>query len=227
MKWEEVNGKIIKNQKSGTVGSLYSYMCTIFLDFFIHSFVKRKQAKSYEEDKQEALMKNSNTVMIQVDFAENCTCASQDEVQSAHWKQNQTTLFTSVFWFRENTQCDVIISDHLKHDKTPIVVFMDELFSKKPADATTVKVWSDGPSNQFKNKYVMGSLDKLSRKHKVHMIWNFSATSHGKGPVDRVGATVKREAGQKICTRQQNVNNLHDFEKAVATLKNVKVTKIS
>ena len=62
MKWEEINGRIIKNQKSGT-GSLYSYLCTIFPDFFIHSFVKRRQAKSYEEDKKEALMKNSNTVM--------------------------------------------------------------------------------------------------------------------------------------------------------------------
>ena len=96
-------------------------------------------------------MKNSNTVMTKVDFAENYTCAAQDEVQSAYWKQNQITLFTSVLSFREKTQCEVIISDHLKHDKIPIVVIMDELFSKKPANATTVKVWSDGPSNQFKN----------------------------------------------------------------------------
>ena len=104
---------------------------------------------------------------------------------------------------------------------------MDELFSKKPAGATTVKVQSDGPSNQFKNKYIMGLLDKLSRKHNVRMIWNFSATSHGKGPVDGLGATVKREAGQKICTRQHNINNLDDFEKAVVNLKSIKITKIS
>ena len=155
IKWEEVNGRITKNQKSGTVRNLYSYLCIIFPDFFIHSFAKRKQAKSYEEDKQEFLMKHLNTVMIQVDFAENYTCAAQNEVQSAYWKQNQITLFTSVMWFRENTQCEFILSDHLKHDKTPTVVFMDELLSKKPADATTVKVWSDGPvSNQLKNKYV-------------------------------------------------------------------------
>ena len=74
---------------------------------------------------------------------------------------------------------------------------------------------------------VMGALDKLSRKHKVHMTWNFSATSHGKCPVDRIRATVKREIGQKICTRQQNINNLDDFEKAVANLKNIKITKAS
>ena len=83
------------------------FLCKIFPDFLIHSLLKRKQAKSYEEDKQEALMKKSNTVMIQVDFAENYTCAAQDEVQSAHWKQNQINLFTSVLRFRENTQCEV------------------------------------------------------------------------------------------------------------------------
>ena len=77
MKWEEVNCRIIKNQKSGTAGSLYSYLCTIFPNFSIHSFVKRKQAKSYEKD---------NTVIIKLDFAENYICAAQDEVQSAHWK---------------------------------------------------------------------------------------------------------------------------------------------
>ena len=86
MKWEEVNCRIIKNQKSGTAGSLYSYLCTIVPNFSIHSFVKRKQAKSYEKDKQEDLMKNSNTVIIKLDFAENYICAAQDEVQSAHWK---------------------------------------------------------------------------------------------------------------------------------------------
>ena len=72
----------------------------------------------------------------------------------------------------------------------------------------------------------MGSLDKSSRKHKVQMTWNFIATSHGKRPVDGVGATVKREAGQKIHARQ-NINNLDDFEKAVANHENIKITKIS
>ena len=99
--------------------------------------MKRKQAKSYEDDKSEAAMKNSNTAKLQVDFAENYMCTAQDEVQSAHWKQNQITLFTTVMWFRENIKCEVIISDHLKHDKTPIVVFMDQLFSLKKKQILT------------------------------------------------------------------------------------------
>ena len=92
MKWEEANSRIIKNKKSGSVGSLYNYLSSILPDFFIHTFVKRKQARSYEDDKSDATMKNSNTAMLQVDFAENYTCTAQDEVQSAHWrKQNQIT----------------------------------------------------------------------------------------------------------------------------------------
>ena len=38
---------------------------------------------------------------------------------------------------------------------------------------------------------------------------------------------MKREAGQKIHTRQQIINNLDNFEKAVANLKDTKITKIS
>ena len=130
-------------------------------------------------------------------------------------------------WFRENIKCEVIINDHLKHDKTPIGVFMDQLFSLKNPDINTIKVCSDRPNSQFKNKYVMGSLDLLSKKHDIDIIWNFSATSHGKGPVDGVGATVKREASQKTLTRRHAINNLDDFEMAVLNLKNIKITKIS
>ena len=65
-------------------------------------------------------------------------------------------------WFRENIKCEVIISDHLKHNKTPIV-FMDQPFSLKNPDINTIKVRSDGPNSQFKNKYVMRSSDLLSK----------------------------------------------------------------
>ena len=104
---------------------------------------------------------------------------------------------------------------------------MDQLFSLKNPDINTIKVWSDGRNSQFRNKYVMGSLDLLSKKHNIDIIWDFSATSHGKGPVDSAGATVKREASQKTLTCRHTMNNLDDFEMAVLNLKNIKITKIS
>ena len=116
-KWEEVKGRIIKNAKTGQVGDLYHYLCEIVSPFLTHSFVKRKQAESYEIDKVHALSEDSTSIMLQVDFAENYTCLAQDEVQSAHWHQKQITLFTSVSWFQGQTQSAVVISDNLTHDK--------------------------------------------------------------------------------------------------------------
>ena len=50
-----------------------------------------------------------------------------------------------------------------------------------------MKIWIDGPISQFKNQYVIASMNMLSKKHNVSPTWNFSATSHSKGPVDGCG----------------------------------------
>ena len=148
-----------------------------------------------------------------MDYAENFTCIAQDEIQSAHWNQAQVTLFTSVTWFRGKTSPHVVISDSLRHEKTSAVVFMDELLGEIHEDATEVRVWTDGPANQFKNKYVMSAIQPLSEKHGKMIVWNFSATSHGKGPVDGVGAALKRIAANGVKTRK--INGAEDFHAAV------------
>ena len=62
-----------------------------------------------------------------MDFTEIYACTAQDEVQSAHWKQAQITLYTSVAWFRYDIFLYVIISDNLKHDKYAVVVYLLEI----------------------------------------------------------------------------------------------------
>ena len=39
---------------------------------------------------------------LYMDFAKNYVYTAQDEVQSAHWKQAQITLYTSVAWCRSD-----------------------------------------------------------------------------------------------------------------------------
>ena len=69
---------------------------------------------------------------MQVDFAETLSCKYQGEVQSAHWSQNQVTLFTVAIWTKsgDNDSCcesHVIVSDDLKHDKTSVAEFMSKV----------------------------------------------------------------------------------------------------
>ncbi len=95
MQWQENNGRMVKMQETGTIEDLYNYICPMTPKFMQHSYIKRQQAKKYEEDKILASTINNRVAVLQMDFAENYTCTTQDEIQSAHWNQNQVTLFTS------------------------------------------------------------------------------------------------------------------------------------
>ena len=160
-----------------------------------------------------------------MDFAENYACTTQDEVQSAHWKQAQIKLYASVAWFRSDIFLHIIIGDNLKHDKYAVVVYLSEILEYKPENVHFLKVLKT-KNSQFKNKYVMGAIEMLSEMHNIKIIWNFSPTSHGKGPVDGVGATLKRMAADKVCRRESIINNLQDFCNAVMH-SSVKVTCMS
>ena len=56
-----------------------------------------------------------------------------------------------------------------------------------------LNIFSDGPSSKFKQKYLFSNLYLWEEEHDLKINWNFFATSHGKGIVDGVGGTVKRE----------------------------------
>ena len=83
-----------------------------------------------------------------MDYAENYKCFSQDEVQNAHWNQQQVTIFTSVTWFQNTKNCHAIVSDCTTHDK-----YVFEL-----------RVWTDGPSSQIRTDLLLQVL-KSSKKY--------------------------------------------------------------
>ena len=118
--------KIQKVLKEGTVDDLLEDLEVQLPSFLEHVFVKRQQARIFKE-KIEHLTEEE--AVVQVDFAENFSCKYQGEVQSAHWSQDQVTLFTVAIWTKsgdKNSCCEshVIVSDDLKHDKTSVAVFM-------------------------------------------------------------------------------------------------------
>ena len=71
------------------------------------------------------------------------------------------------------------------------MVYVSRLLDDIPATVKSVSIRSDGPSSQFKNHYIAASLHALE-KQGIKILWNFFATSHGKGPVDGIGGSVKR-----------------------------------
>ena len=202
--------KKVKISKEGTIGDAVESLQGTLPSFLEHVFIKRQQSKFFEE--RLAKLGPSEAV-IQVEFAENYTCNHQDEPQSAHWNQEQVSLFTLAIWTKEAAGVDNvceshdIVSDEMMHDKKAVAVFMfhvvDQLIKKRHQNVKQVYVFSDGPSSQFKNKYIAHFLHTLNKI--VPIQWNYFATSHGKGVVDGIGGTVKRLVSNAVMTGKSPV----------------------
>ena len=97
--------------------------------------------------------------MVQVDFVENYTCVYQHEVQSAHWRQTQVTIFTVMIYL-------VIVMDWRDHDKRAVTAFLVRILNKVSEEfshITDVDIWTNGPSSQFKNKFMFACLWKFKQ----------------------------------------------------------------
>lgn len=145
---------------------------------------------------------------------QNFFCVNQDEVQSAHWNQRQLTLFTSAFYYNDIFESRVTVTNNKDHTKQTIVPYLFKLLSKMPSTLKVLKIWSDEPSSQFKNKYMAAIIPVLESKFKLKIFWNYFATSHGKGCVDGIGAIAKTVVRKHIRARECIVNSANDFVKA-------------
>jgi hypothetical protein len=151
------------------------------------------------------------TGLLQIDFSENGVIYVQDEIQSGYWTHIQVTLFTAAFWIGgegEEVVKDsfVVISDSMQHNKHSVVAFLrvliDHIRGKYP-ELRNIDVISDGAASQFKNKYVMKAISTiLPEVTDVRLNWHFSATSHGKGACDAIGAKAKQMATLHCKTRK-------------------------
>ena len=185
--WQDENGYLQKAPKEGSTTDAFDDLASQLPKFFWHSFIKDKQAASYGRSKLMAMESESDMCLLQMDFAENFTCLWQNEIQSAHWRQRQVSIYTVMVYHREHTWSCVIVSDYREHGKCAVSAFTSQVLDVIKTEFPTVKVidiWSDGPSSQYKNKYVFVLLSKLERHHGFEIRWNYFATSHGKGPND-------------------------------------------
>ena len=213
--WEETTNtlgysNLAKVLHEGDFSDLYNDFTKVLPKFLEHSFVKRNQAKAYEDCKAK-LKDDPSYAIVQFDFSQNMTCEWQDAPMSTHWHKTQITIFTCVGWHQDQKLCKVIVSDDRGHNKESIIVFLDTLMEGLPKDVKIIDFWSDGPTSQFKNRFAAEIIRYLQEKYGVKIRWNYFATSHGKGPVDGIGAIIKRFVTQKIMTRKALVQDVRSF----------------
>ena len=71
---------------------------------------KRGQAKDFES-KTENLKEDE--VVVQVDVSENYTCKHREEIQTAHWSQEQVTIFPVAIWTISDDKRQKTCSSHV------------------------------------------------------------------------------------------------------------------
>lgn len=223
--WSKTDGVFTQSADPMTINSLQLKVKSGWQTFIKHHHAKREQSFAYEEAKRKALA-TPNNVLCQIDFSENYTCVSQDEIQSAHWNQTQISLFTACVWSTSASSGPisfVVASDNRDHNKESATVYLYYVIqayknmSSEPIQY--LRIFSDGPASQFKNRYMAAMLQHLRQHWDLEeMRWSFSATSHGKGPVDGIGGMVKRVAWQQVRTRKASVTNAETFVSVVQPL---------
>lgn len=174
-----------------------------------HDFIAKEQAR-YLKERRDSL--DLGEFIIVGDFAENYSFVLQDAVQSFHWNNLQATLHPFVGYYKVITDGTttlkhfsfVVISESNTHDTVAVHLFQRLLMTfirENIAQPTHIIYFSDGCAAQYKNRKNFVNLCQHVTDFGVSAEWHFFATSHGKGPCDGVGGTVKRLAAKASLQR--------------------------
>lgn len=197
--WRKVDDRLTLSYTIAPLADLLHELEIQLPAFKLHYFIKRAQQKYFDDKKQNL---SNGELILQMDFAENYRLINQNEIQEAHFSYQQVTIFTCVAWLRGETESFAVISEKLTHNKYDVYCFLTKIvhqIQSQYKEISTVFIFSDGSTSQFKNKYILTSIPSfVSEFGCKHFEWNFFATSHGKGAVDGIGAVVKRKVWQAV-----------------------------
>ena len=207
------NGYLKKAFITTTTNELVAKAVAASSHFIKHCYINKNQATAFAQDRQEA-SSNHSVAVVQVDFAENFGCIQQDEVHSSYWNRQQITLFTGVIWQNGKSHSLCVCSDSKDHIKEEVFVYLMQILERVNDRCKFVRMWSDGPSSHFKNRFIVPIINHLKDHFGMQITRNYFCAGHGKGTVDGVGASVKRTMYNLIKSRRAVVICLDSFANA-------------
>ena len=189
---------------SKTADEFVELFCEQLKLLLTHSFVAKQQSLFQMEVKSYL---QAGVFQVIADFSENYSFVLQDEAQGFHWNNSQATVHPFMVYYMESGKLQqltyVIISDCLHHDTVAVYVFQKCLIEFLLTKFVPQKIlyFSDGAAAQYKNRKNFLNLCHHKADFGIDAEWHFFATSHGKGPCDGIGGTVKRLAARASLQR--------------------------
>lgn len=141
----------------------------------------------------------------------------QNEAQGYHWNNKQATIHPFVVYFKDSNNVlqhtsFIIISESLIHDSVAVNLYIDKLINfmkSKFSQILKIIYMTDGAASQYKNKKNFKTMTRHYEEYGITAEWHFHATSHGKGPCDGIGGTLKRKAARASLSKE--------FDKVIST----------
>ena len=170
---------------------------------------------NYQQKVQNSIIEDMphDQCVVVMDFSENMSLQSQDEIESAHWNIRQVTIHPiyivrhSVDSTYDNPKLQkeslIVISDSLTHDSNAVQVFTYKLIAHLrnnpgPCPINVIHRFSDNCAAQYKNKVAFYNLTLLEETHDIRVMYHFTESGHGKGPSDGLGAAIKGRISRLI-----------------------------
>jgi hypothetical protein len=160
-------------------------------------------AARWQSENRKRLMDGMSTKdrIVHVDFAANLVQQCYWEVQAQEFAKFQSSILVFMVGRRTTPFGDVTFDTHYycsndrKHDFFYLTKALDHLIPiLDPGNVERFHFFSDGPSSQFRNRYLMNYISNFEKKFKgAACQWNFFATCHGRGMWDAEGGRLKHK----------------------------------
>ena len=220
-----------KNSKDiNTVGDALKWFEKSFEVFKRHKYLVKVQRRSIDGQRNSL---GDNEAMVIMDFSENFSAKSQNDVQQAFFGKKQIALFTAVGWIgaEKKKATFVMANDDTTHSKQQVFYYM-KLIVKELKEINPqldyVRFVSDGAASQFKNRFILSTLMTAERDYGLKCQWDFFPTSHGKSPADGLGGIIKRGVESRIFSGKFEVYSAKDFIECAKTFcKSTKLFSVS
>ena len=164
------------------------------------SNLKRHIHRKREQDNKQKDELKTGKVLVHVDYSESYNNIHQDEIQSAYFGQQNFSTFTSGLYYCEAERGDLVkiaiaviseSSDHFQIATFTCTNTIANGLEKRLKDSLKkVVLWSDGYLSQFRSKYMFAFMKHFDKSAQVD--WHYKEAHHGKGPMDGVGRTIKK-----------------------------------
>lgn len=192
--------KSILSQDAENVATMLKETLVEYKKHVFHWYHQGKSLKTLKEGLKEKEM------LFQVDFSQNYIAKFSTEVQSVHFgaSQKQISLHTGARYTKEGDEviCSTFCtaSDNLDHHAHGIWSHMKDILDhahNQFPNTERVHFFTDSPSSQYRNTTNVFLMTLLLPKHFKNIksfSWNFTEAGHGKGVMDGVGGSIKRNS---------------------------------